>query len=383
MTARDSERKHIGAFMNRKKEDRQSQAAKHPTQAERASHGRILAVPDRDKNLDTLALHRLEQAFRAWVDASPRASVRLSRQRILLIFLIIRYTGAKLNEVLGLDPRKDIDVENHSVGFGRAKAGGELPPRQVQLPQAICEEIGAILSCPEAQKQKSGLFKIDPGFVRRKFYERAAACGFPKHLGAPEVLRKSRAIELMQNDMPLPAVQMMLGHSTPNLTSAYVSFSEEEIQQVTRRIIDREATRKTSARNAFYGKIETIRRGDIQSQIDLATLSGFRVVAVITNDSLERLALKKGKLMTAEVKAPWIILYKGDLPPASSAENRCEGVIAAIHTGTINTEYIVRVADGTELCAVVATSRSQALGFAPGDRVWAMFTCFAVVLHAE
>jgi molybdate transport system regulatory protein len=81
-----------------------------------------------------------------------------------------------------------------------------------------------------SQKALKNMLKVDPGFVRRKFYERAEACGIAKQLGAPEILRKSRAVELMQKNMPLPAVQMLLGHSTPNLTSSYLSYSEDDIQ---------------------------------------------------------------------------------------------------------------------------------------------------------
>jgi molybdate transport system regulatory protein len=66
-----------------------------------------------------------------------------------------------------------------------------------------------------------------------KFYERAAACGFPKELGGPDAIRKSRAVELMQNNLPLPVVQRILGHSTPNLTASFVSFSDDDIRQVT------------------------------------------------------------------------------------------------------------------------------------------------------
>ncbi len=70
------------------------------------------------------------------------------------------------------------------------------------------------------------------------------------------MIRKARAVELMQRNMPMPAVQTMLGHSTMNLTSACVSFSKDDIAQVTKLFLDREASRKTSARNSFFGKIQ-------------------------------------------------------------------------------------------------------------------------------
>jgi len=52
--------------------------------------------------------------------------------------------------------------------------------------------------------------------------------------------------------MPLPAVQAFLGHSTPTLTSTYISFSEEELQQATRYHVEREFSRKTSALQRLF-----------------------------------------------------------------------------------------------------------------------------------
>jgi molybdate transport system regulatory protein len=87
------------------------------------THGRIVAVPDIGQCLDTIQLDRLEQSFREWADSSPRADVRTARRRILIIFLLIRYTGAKLNEVLALNPSADIDPKRSTVVFH--DAGGE------------------------------------------------------------------------------------------------------------------------------------------------------------------------------------------------------------------------------------------------------------------
>jgi len=341
------------------------------------NHGCIVSIPDEGQCLDTVQLNRLEQSFRKWAGCSPRADVRLSRQRILIIFLLIRYTGAKLNEVLALNPFEDIDL------FRNAGVDTEHGPREVNISETLSREIQTALEDPSFRDSLQNLFDVDPGFVRRKFYECAQACGFPKQLGGPEMIRKARAVELMQGNMPLPAVQMMLGHSAHNLTSSYVSFSEEEMQQVVRVFMERESSRKTSARNAFFGKIQAIQRGDIQTSVNLTTISGHSVTTVITNDSLELLGLKEGRLITAEVKAPWVILQIGKEEPACSAENRFNGIIARITKGKVNTEYAVRISDGTELCAVVSTAGSRHLNLNEGDRVWALFNCFAVVLKKK
>lgn len=347
--------------------------------SKRIDHGRIIATAE--DCLDTVQLNRLELSFREWAEASPRKDVQLSRRRILLIFLLIRYTGAKLNEVLALNPFTDIDSGTSAVFFNSANFDKESVPREVRVSETLSHEIGSALADLAFKESLQNRFGVDPAFVRRKFYERAQSCGFSKRLGGPEMIRKARAVELMQCNVPLPVVQTLLGHSTPNLTSSYVSFSAEEIHQVTKLFMERESSHKTSARNSFFGKIRTIQRGDIQTRVEIITLSGHSVTTVITNDSLENLGLHEGRLITAEVKAPWIILQKGE--PQCSAENRFEGVIERKTQGEINTEYSILIPGGIELCAIVSTRQTQRLGFKVGDRVWAIFNSYSVVLRVD
>lgn len=350
---------------------------------ERNYKGGILPTSDQDKCLDPVQLHQLEESFRQWAQAASRDDIQKSRQRILFVFLLIRYTGAKLSEVLGLDPLQDIDFDRQFVRFGQTREKSTRLQRKVQLSEALCHEIQEITAGASFKNNGEKKRPLDPGFVRRKFYERAEACGIPKQLGAPEILRKSRAIELMQNNVPLPAVQMILGHSTPNLTSAYVSFSEDDIQQVSRLFMDKESVRNTSARNSFFGKIQTIQQGDIQARVQVLTIGGFLVTTIITNDSVQRLGLKTGKLITAEVKAPWVMLQKNDTDFKCSADNRFNGIVEKIIQGKIVTEYIVKISDGTRICSIVTTGSCQDLALMEGDRVWVLFNGFSVVLFAE
>lgn len=345
--------------------------------------GHIVSNADGDECLDTAQLNRLEQSFREWAEDSPRIDVRFSRRRILLIFLLIRYTGAKLSEVLALNPFADIDWTRHTVVVRGGALGAKSEQREVQISEALAGEIRNSIGDPLFQEAAGAAFNLDPGFVRRKFYERAQTCGFFKRLGGPETIRKARAVELMQSNMPLQAVQMILGHSNPNLTSSYVSFSKEEIQLVAKRFMEKESLRKTSARNSFFAKVRTIVRGDIQTRVDLTTIDGHALTTLITNDSLERLGLSEGRLITAEVKAPWVILQGGESNPACSAENRFKGVVTKITRGKINTECVVRISDATEICAIVSSAGSWLLELNEGDNVWVLFNCFSVVLHVD
>jgi molybdenum-pterin binding domain len=339
-----------------------------------------LPSADNGPCLDTVQLARLEQSFRRWAANTSRHDIRLSRRRILLVFLLIRYTGAKLNEILRLDPFTDINGQTICI----RDCETESPcVRSIAIAEPLAGEIETILRDPAFRQTLTNGFAVDPAFVRRKFYECAETCGFPKHLCGPEMIRRARAVELMRGNMPLPAVQRLLGHASPSLTAVQVSFSEEELRQLTRLFIARESSRKTSARNSFFGKIIAIERGDVQARITLVNLSEHQVASIITSESLDRLGLRPGQLITAEVKAPWIILLRGQTTTGCSADNRLQGTIARINQGLVNSECVIRLDDHTELCALIATSEMDAAGFTVGEQVWALFNGFAVILHAD
>lgn len=341
-----------------------------------ADHGRIVAE---SLCLNPLQLHDLEEEFRRWSKASKRADIIAARKRVLLIFLLIRHTGAKLREVLDLNPETDIDYERLLVVFGRREP--EQQGREVPLSEPLAREILALSM--EVDFSKGSTLYVDPAFVRRKFYERAQACGFPKNLGSPEMIRKSRGVELMQSNMPLPAVQVYLGHSSPNLTSAYVSFSQDEIRSITTSFLERESNRKTSARNSFFGKITRVQTSDIQALVELTTPEGHVVSSIITQGSLKLLGLQKGRLATIEVKASWLSLEKGDAEPHSSAENRISGHIAQITQGRLTTECTINIGAGTVLCAIITTESAKRLNLHQGDQVVAVFNSHATIVRVD
>ncbi len=221
--------------------------------------------PHQSPCLDPVELDRLERHYRRWADESLRRDVRLARRRILLIFLLIRYTGAKLSEILTLDPYADI--EGKMICIHDSEPTPKTCLRKIAISENPAQEIQALLSGPEFKRFLVNRFAVDPAFIRRKFYECAEACVFAKRIGGPEMIRRARAVELIHGNIPLPAVQRLLGLSSQNLRTADISYTEEELQRVTQFYVERESLRKTSARNTFLGKITHILRGDIQAQL--------------------------------------------------------------------------------------------------------------------
>ncbi|WP_321283934.1 TOBE domain-containing protein [uncultured Vibrio sp.] len=341
--------------------------------------GGIIPTVNEGACLDSGQLRQLEQSFRQWAEASRRRDVQFSRLRVLLIFLLIRYTGAKLNEILELDPF--VDINGQQVCIRHRSDEHDTCARSIALPEAVAREIEQALNDADFRATLANHFAVDPAFIRKKFYERAEDCGFDKRLAGPEMIRRARAVELMQSNMPLPAVQQLLGHASPNLTTAHVTYSAEELQRVTRIFLERESSRSSSARNTFYGKIATIKRGDIQAQVSLVTPAGQRITTLITLESLDRLSLQVGRLVTAEIKAPWVMVQPGDSLVNCSAENRFLGTVIRIRQGKVVSEFVVRLEGGGEICALVSAEGRRTLVCQEGDVAWVFFNCFAVILH--
>ena len=204
---------------------------------------RIFSVPDDVKFLDTLELTRLSEAFSAWTARAGRPDVAVSRNRVRLIYLMLRHTGARLGEVLAVNDRTDVNLESLSVMLGGGEDG---PGREVQIPAELGEALAAVFDNPAYAGLRGTLFRLDQGHVRRKFYERAEECGFTKELVNPSTIRRSRAVELLRDDVPLPVVQRILGHSTADLTAAFLHLPEDQRRKVERQVLTRE-TRAPSA----------------------------------------------------------------------------------------------------------------------------------------
>ena len=113
------------------------------------------------------------------------------------------------------------------------------------------------------------------------------------------------------------------------------------------------------------------------------TVGGEVITTVITRNSLKKLGLKVGSLVTAEVKAPWVVLQKSETQPLCTAENVFYGAVSQILRGKLTTELIVRIQDGTEFCSLVTEGSRRKLDVKKNDKVWVMFNSFAVILHVH
>ncbi|WP_428565678.1 MAG: tyrosine-type recombinase/integrase [Solidesulfovibrio sp. DCME] len=183
----------------------------------------------------------LTTAFQEWFDdAAIRPSTRKTRGRYWLAFLFLRFTGARLGEVLSLNDVNDIDyragdvklvtLKRHAKTDHAGRKTKSVPVRLVPVPPSIISELATYLA--QYPDQRGRVFMLDQGNMRRVFYDRAKEANLPRSLSHPHVLRHTRAIEMTRLSVPLTGVQSILGHSSLNTTAIYTRLSNHETKQI-------------------------------------------------------------------------------------------------------------------------------------------------------
>ncbi|TVM16355.1 molybdenum-pterin-binding protein [Oceanidesulfovibrio indonesiensis] len=341
---------------------------------------RLFTVAEGVPWLDRNRLDRLTRSFEAWAEAARNSRARRSRERVVIIYLLLRYTGARPGEILALDESKHFDFQRNTVTIRDEDKSREVPlPVEVMgRIQEHCAKYG--LEDVREDGKRERLFDLDQGFLRRKFHEQQARSGLPKELLNPRVLRNSRAVELLQGGMPMRAVQALLGHGTTDITASYVKLAENDLRHIIRHHCDKEFGMQTSARNTFHGTVAQIVSSSILCEVTLKTESGYEVSAVVTNQSRDRLGLVEGAKATAMVKASWVILGKCDKKPSASKKNAFPGVVTGIESDGLMVEVTGALDDGTPVCALVTTESYDALDLGEGNAFMFMFKAMSVIV---
>ena len=126
---------------------------------------------------------------------------------------------------------------------------------------------------------------------------------------------------------------------------------------------------RISARNVLAGKVDEVTRGAVNAEVSLAMEGGERIVAIITNASVDSLELSKGKPAFAIIKASEVIIGKALDGAKLSARNVLSGSVAWIQDGVVNSEVVVRLGGGTEVVASITKASVRRLELRPEDKV--------------
>ncbi len=136
---------------------------------------------------------------------------------------------------------------------------------------------------------------------------------------------------------------------------------------------------QTSARNQFLGKVQSVKTGAVNAEVILDIGGGDSLAAIITNDSVEHLALQPGMEAYALVKAPWVILTTDD-SLRTSARNRLCGTVVRCQEGAVNGEVIVELTGGKTVAAIITNDSIESLGLKIGVRACALIKASHIIL---
>ena len=137
---------------------------------------------------------------------------------------------------------------------------------------------------------------------------------------------------------------------------------------------------KISARNVFEGSITALVDGTVNAEVEITTAGGDRIVAVVTEDSVQSLGLIVGKPAMALVKAPWVIVVTDDSGVKLSARNQLAGTVQHIEKGAINSEIAIKLTGGTVVYAVITNEAVMELGLKPDAPATALIKASHVVI---
>jgi molybdate transport system regulatory protein len=140
---------------------------------------------------------------------------------------------------------------------------------------------------------------------------------------------------------------------------------------------------KVSIRNSFIGKVVKIVKGEIKSEVTMAIQGGGRIIAIITNESVENLGLLEGSFAYAIIKANSVIIGAGDGDIKVSISNRLPGKIVNLTRNIVTTDVIVELSGGNSISAVIPNACTESLELKEGDRVCAMFNAASVILGTD
>jgi len=180
-------------------------------------------------------INALTSSFQAWFDDNTISDAkRRIRGRYWLVFLILRFTGARISEVINIK-HEDIDFRNAEIRLITLKRHNPKKKGQyriIPVPSNITNEISNYLVQYPDMRDKT--FRIDRSNFYKIFKDFCKKANIPQELAHPHILRHTRAIELLRAGVPVTIVQDLLGHSALTTTAIYLKISGQEVKGILR-----------------------------------------------------------------------------------------------------------------------------------------------------
>ena len=194
------------------------------------SYNNHLPLNNQKTNISYLSPDQLDKLTESFLEYyEERERYRKARGRLWIVYLFLRYTGARLNEALGINDTTDIDFRNNEVKIATLKQKKQIF-RIVPIHTKAISELMLYLS--QYPYMKGKIFKITDRGFQLGFKNVCQIAKIPLELSHPHILRHTRAIELLRSGVPVTIVKDLLGHSSLNTTAIYLRMSAQEAKMI-------------------------------------------------------------------------------------------------------------------------------------------------------
>lgn len=139
---------------------------------------------------------------------------------------------------------------------------------------------------------------------------------------------------------------------------------------------------KISARNAFHGKVISIKKWPVDVEVTLRISDQHTLMAVITNEAVDELDLHPGRNVVALVKSSFVEV-KPAVPTSKPGRNLFFGAVSRRVDAERNCELSIDIGSGKTMTAVLARADVEAMDIVEGGDVAASFDPQNVILVAD
>ena len=164
---------------------------------------------------------------REQVDAILEAA-KIANLRDYLLIRVLWRTGVRVNELVNIKPG-DIEWGNQVVNITKAKRGKQ---RRVLLDEETLKMLSDYVLAQKIGEERP-IFDLTSRQIRYIVKRYGNTIGVDVH---PHTLRHSFAIHLVRSGMDLRRLQLLLGHSSLNMTQIYLQFKDDDIREVYQKI---------------------------------------------------------------------------------------------------------------------------------------------------
>jgi molybdate transport system regulatory protein len=143
-------------------------------------------------------------------------------------------------------------------------------------------------------------------------------------------------------------------------------------------------TLKSSARNQYAGTVTRVKRGTVDTEVQMQLGGGEPLVAIVTRASAVHLGLKPGSPVMAWIKASSVILAtEAEGNARVSARNSLRGTVVRVVRGAVNSEVVIEFGGGNTIAATITHASVRRLGLRRGSRAVALFKASSVILVTQ